>query len=59
MSVIDKFKDLVGIEEEYDEDDFDAEEEEYGYDRKTVETRAPLSRDTAAATMWCRCRTVP
>ena len=30
MSVIDKFKDLVGIEEEYDEDDFDAEEEEYG-----------------------------
>ena len=38
MSVIDKFKDLVGIEEEYDEDDFD---------------------DTAAATMWCRCRTVP
>ena len=43
MSVIDKFKDLVGIEEEYDEDDFDAEEEEYGYDRKTVETRAPLT----------------
>ena len=43
MSVIDKFKDLVGIEEEYDEDDFDAEEEEYGYDRKTVETRSPLT----------------
>ena len=43
MSVIDKFKDLVGIEEEYDEDDFDAEEEEYGYDRKTVETSAPLT----------------
>lgn len=43
MSVIDKIKDLVGIEEEYDEDDFDAEEEEYGYDRKTVETRAPLT----------------
>ena len=43
MSVIAKFKDLVGIEEEYDEDDFDVEEEEYGYGRKTVETRAPLT----------------
>lgn len=43
MSVIDKIKDIVGIEEEYDDDDLDIEEEEYGYDRKTVETRAPLT----------------
>ena len=43
MKVIDKFKDLVGIEEEYDEDFDMDDDEEFDYDRKTVETRQPLT----------------
>lgn len=42
MGVFNKFKDLMGFEE-YEDDDLEMEEEEYGYDRKPVETRQPLT----------------
>ena len=39
MGVFNKFKDLMGFEEYEEEDEMEMEEEDYGTERKSVDTR--------------------
>ena len=43
MGVFNKFKDLMGFEEYEEDDEMEMEEEDYGSDRKPVDTRQPLT----------------
>ena len=43
MGVFNKFKDLMGFEEYEEEDEMEMEEEDYGTERKSVDTRQPLT----------------
>ena len=43
MGVFNKFKDLLGFEEYEEEDEMEMEEEDYGTERKSVDTRQPLT----------------